>query len=109
MFQAGNTNITTTVTKDDSNGTNETKFVPQKDIPSYIAGQTIELKEYTDAELVVAIPAISGDEEAIKEVREFINSFKLNGTGAKVSYTAGDSFVKINFTKAGTYTIQGIK
>lgn len=107
--QAGNTNITTTVTKDDSNGTNETKFVPQKDIPSYIAGQTIELKEYTDAELVVAIPAISGDEEAIKEVREFINSFKLNGTGAKVSYTAGDSFVKINFTKAGTYTIQGIK
>lgn len=124
--QASNTNITTTVTKDVTAGTNETKFVyAAEKTPTKLAiksGDKLELKEeYTDTEISKFAydtvtdplnPAYSTNltPEQKEEIVEFLDSFGLNGTGAKI--TAVDPVTKtitIVFTKAGTFTVKGIK
>ena len=112
--QANNSAVTTTVSTDNPTGTNATKFVPKKAIPTKFAVTgSMELKEYTDAEIVSNFVATANQSgitpSETKEIKEFINSFNLNGKGATISYTAGDNFVTISFTKAGTFTVEGIK
>ena len=56
----------------------------------------IEAKDYTDEEIV----AMFGEDVVVEEVRAYINSFGINGKGAKITVTKDSTEVTITFEKA---------
>ena len=67
----------------------------------------VELKDYTDDEIASEF-SVSGKE--IEKVREFINSFGINGKGAKITATQGNAEITITFEKpVSNVQIKGIK
>lgn len=56
----------------------------------------IEAKDYTDEEIV----AMFGEDVVVEEVRAYINSFGINGKGAKITVAKDSTEVTITFEKA---------
>lgn len=56
----------------------------------------IEAKDYTDEEIVAKF----GEDVVVEEVRAYINSFGINGKGAKITVTKDSTEVTITFEKA---------
>ena len=56
----------------------------------------IEAKDYTDEEIVSKF----GEDVVVEEVRAYINSFGINGKGAKITVTKDSTEVTITFEKA---------
>ncbi len=59
----------------------------------------IELKDYTDKEIEDLFPAIKDNQEKVLAVREYINSFGINGKGAKI--TVSENSDKVTITLPG--------
>ena len=60
----------------------------------------IELKDYTDKEIEDLFPAIKDNQEKILAVREYINSFGINGKGAKITVAENSDMVTITLPGA---------
>lgn len=116
-YPADNKKVSVTVTEDASDvtdpstGTVTVDAIAEKAVPSAVSTllqvpTAIELKEYTDDEIKTTF-SVSAEND-IKAIREFINSFGLNGKGAYLTNIATTKLT-ITFVKAGTFTVEGIK
>ena len=90
----GDKNITVTNKEE---GTTTINAIANTKAP--ISMTSVELKEYTDEEFEKAFPGITNPEE-IAKIKEYINSFGINGKGAKITVNKDDDKVKIVFSKA---------
>lgn len=90
----GNKNITVTNKEE---GTTTVNAVAKEEAP--VAMTNIELKEYTDDEFATVFAGVTNAEE-IATIKAYINSFKINGKGAKITVAKGSSNVKIVFEEA---------
>lgn len=90
----GDKNITVTNKEE---GTTTINAIANTKAP--ISMTSVELKEYTDEEFEKAFPGITNPEE-IAKIKEYINSFGINGKGAKITVNKDDDKVTIVFSKA---------
>ena len=90
----GNKSVTVSA---DKNETSKVVAVAKTKAP--IAMTDIELKDYTDKELGELFPAIKDNQEKILAVREYINSFGINGKGAKITVAENSDQVTITLPK----------
>ena len=90
----GNKSVTVSA---DKNETSKVVAVAKTKAP--IAMTDIELKDYTDKELGELFPAIKDNQEKILAVREYINSFGINGKGAKITVAKNSDQVTITLPK----------
>ena len=90
----GNKNITVTNREDG----NTTVNVLAK-IKAPVDMKEIELKDYTEEEFKKAFLDVTKEED-IEAVRNFINSFGINGKGAKITVNRDSNAVMIAFTEA---------
>ena len=72
-----------------------------------IAMNEIELKAYTDEEIEDLFPGVKQDQ--IIAINQYINSFGLNGTGAKITVSEGSDVVTITLSNATNVDIGNLK
>ena len=98
-----------TVTVSASEGeTSVVKAVAKTKAP--VAFNDKELKDYSDDEIKELFPEINDSQEKVIAIREYINSFGLNGTGAKITVDANSDQVTITLPeKAQNVTIGNLK
>ena len=71
-----------------------------------VALTNVEAKDYTDEE----IKNLFGENVVVAQVREYINSFGINGKGAKITVAKDSTDVTITFEKAvDTTSVSNIK
>lgn len=100
----GNKNITVTNKEE---GTAIVEAIAKIKAP--VAMTNIELKDYTEEEFKTTFPEVTKAEDK-EAVRNYINSFGINGKGANIDVAKDSNEVKITFTKVVTdLTISGIK
>lgn len=90
----GDKNITVTNKKE---GTTTVEAIAKTKAP--VAMTNVELKDYTEEEFKTAFPTVTKAED-IAAVKEYINSFGINGKGAKITVAKDSSNVTIVFSEA---------
>ena len=98
-----------TVTVSASEGkTSVVKAVAKTKAP--VAIDNKELKDYSDDEIKELFPEINDSQEKVIAIREYINSFGLNGTGATIKVDANSDQVTITLPgEAQNVTIGNLK